>query len=228
MAHDPARERAFEELVRARSSVRAFASTPVTDAQVERVLELAGEAPSWSNTQPYRVAVANGPACDALRKDMLHAADTRIPEGEYPMLFEYPSPLKERRHATGYGLYAALGIAREDREGRAAQFRRNYAFFDAPCVLFLFAHEGLGDYAVLDAGLYLQTMLLAAQALGLATCAQAALAGYPDVVRAHFDVPAHHKLLCGVALGYAADAPVNAFRPARQPVSALRIPPRAP
>jgi nitroreductase len=224
MGQAPDLAEAFEKLLKARSSVRAFTPEPVTDAQVERILTLAGEAPSWSNTQPYVVAIANGAACDALRKDMLQAADTRVPEGEFPLLMEYPPPLKERRHATGFGLYEALGIAREDREARAGQFRRNYEFFDAPCVMFLFAHDGLGSYGVLDAGLFLQTLLLAAQALGLSTCAQAALAGYPDVVRRHFEVPDRYKLLCGIAVGHAADVPVNKFRPSRQPASALRVP----
>lgn len=220
-----AQEAAFEALLRGRSSCRAFTGA-VREDQIERVLALAAEAPSWSNTQPYLVAVANGPACDALRHDMLEASDTRVPSSEVPLLIEYPPPLKERRRATGHGLYAALGIAREDHDARARQFRRNYAFFDAPCVLFLFAHDALGAYAALDAGLYLQTLLLAARAVGLASCAQAALAAYPDVVRRHFDVPERYTLLCGVALGTAADVPVNRYRPARLPPSALRLDPR--
>jgi nitroreductase len=209
-----------------RSSIRAFKPDPVDEARLLRLLEAAGEAPSWSNTQPYLVAVANGALCEAVRKDMLAAADSRVPEGEYPIPLEYPTPLKERRQATGYGLYGVLGIERSDRPARAEQFRKNYAFFGAPVVMFLFCHEALGHYSVLDAGIWLQSLMLAATADGLGTCAQAALASYPDVVRKHFDVPAGYRLLCGLALGHPADDPVNRFRPARLPVEELLIPAR--
>ena len=214
------------DALRTRNSTRAFRPDPVDDAVLWRILDAAREAPSWSNTQPYQLAVASGAACDAIRADMLAAVDSTMPEGEYPLLVEYPTPLKERRHATGYGLYAALGIAREDRAARAAQFRKNFAFFDAPTVMFLFAHDALGVYAVLDAGIFLEALMVSATALGVQTCAQAALASFPQVVRKHFDVPAGYKLLCGLSLGYASDDVVNTYRPARLDVDGLLIKPR--
>ncbi|HBS16013.1 MAG TPA: nitrobenzoate reductase, partial [Alcanivorax sp.] len=36
----------------------------------------------------------------------------------------------------------------------------------------------------------------------------------------------HYQLLCGVSLGFAADQPVNRFRPDKLPVSELMIPRR--
>lgn len=211
--------------LRTRSSIRAFKPDAVDDAIVRRVLDAAREAPSWKNTQPYRLAVATGARCDALRQEMLAAIDTRVPEGDFSMQLDYPAPLKERTQATGYGLYAALGIAREDREARAAQFRKNWAFFDAPVAMFLFTHAALREWAVLDAGLFLEALMLAATSEGLGTCAQASLGSFPDVVRRHFEVPAEYRLLCGIAVGYAADDPVNAFRPARLSVDEILLPP---
>ena len=215
------------EALRKRNSTRAFRPDPVPDDVLRAILDAAREAPSWSNTQPYLIAMASGPKCAALRHDMLDAFDTKVPDGDYPLLVEYPTPLRERRHATGFGLYDKLGIAREDKPARAMQFRKNFAFFDAPAVLFLFAHDALGVYSVLDAGIYLGAILLAATNVGVQTCSQAALASFPDVVRKHFDVPERYKLLCGVALGYAADDVVNSFRPARLSVEQMTIPPRS-
>ena len=117
---------------------------------------------------------------------------------------------------------AAGSEVRRDRG--ATQYRRNFAFFDAPAVAFLFAHQALGSYAVLDAGVFLQTLLLAGAAEGLGTCARAALASYPHVVRRHFDVPEGYRLLCGISLGWPApDAPENAFRPGRMAVGDLLL-----
>ena len=209
-----------------RRSIRAFKPDPVEEALLRQVLDGAREAPSWSNTQPYRVALATGARLEALRKESLAAIDAGPPAPAHVTPTDYPPPLKERRQATGYGLYAALGIDKRDLEGRAHHFRKNYAFFDAPAVMFLYVHEALGEWAVLDCGLFLQSILLQATALGLGTCAQATAGSFPAVVARHFVVPERHKLLCGVSLGWSADAPVNAFRPAKAAVEELLIPPR--
>ena len=205
----------LHEALRQRSSVRAFTAEPVDEATLARVVARASESPSWANTQPYRLALASGAACERLRRDMLAAAGSEMPSPEYDLLFAYPPELQSRRRAAGFGLYAALGIPREDRDRREAQYRENFAFFGAPAVGFLFAHEALGTYAALDAGIFLQSLLLAAFAEGLGTCAQASLASYPGVVRRHFDVPAGYRLLCGVSIGRPAAHPANDFRPGR-------------
>lgn len=222
---DPEME--LHQALRSRSSVRAFEPRPVPEATLERALRAALESPSWANTQPYKLALANGEACEALRREMRRAAEHEIPNGDHPLLFDYPAELQARRRATGFGLYAAMGIERHDRERREEQYRRNFDFFGAPAVAFLYAHEALGSYSVLDAGLFLQSFLLAAKAEGLGTCAQASLASYPQVVRRHFDVPEGYRLLCGVSIGWPAEVPENRFRPARMRLHELVLAPRA-
>jgi nitroreductase len=214
----------LHQALHSRASIRAYAPRPIPPATLEHVLTQALASPSWANTQPYRLAVATDTACDELRRDLLAAVEREVPNGDHPLLFDYPPDLQARRRATGFGLYAAMGIARHDRDGREAQYRRNFAFFDAPAVAFLFAHEALGAYSVLDAGVFLQSLLLAAAAEGLGTCAQASLASYPQVVRRHFDVPDGYRLLCGISLGWPAEAPENRFRPGRMTLEELLLP----
>jgi nitroreductase len=212
--------------LKTRHSTRAFSAQPLADDVVQAILLDAREAPSWSNTQPWKVAVANGPACDALREELVAAAKTRVPAPDVPQLFEYPPLLQARRRATGFGLYEVLGIDRADKEARAKQFEKNFALFDAPCAVFLFAHRALQGYAMLDCGCFLQSLLLSATARGVQSCAQAVLASFPDLVRARFDVDDDWALVCGVALGYATDEPVNRFRPARVSLDELVAKPR--
>lgn len=204
--------------LRTRHSTRAFSRRPLADDVVKEILMDAREAPSWSNTQPWKVAVANGALADTLRAELVGAATTRVPTPEVNQLFEYPPVLQARRRATGFGLYDVLGIDRADKEGRARQFEKNFAMFDAPCAVFLFAHKALQGYAMLDCGCFLQSLLLSATERGVQSCAQAVLASFPDLIRARFDVDDDWALVCGVALGYADDAPVNQFRPARAPL----------
>jgi nitroreductase len=217
----------LHEILERRASTRAFTPEPVPPATLDRVLRAALASPSWANTQPYRLAVATDAACDALRRALLAATEREIPNGDHLLLFDYPPELQARRRATGFGLYETMGIARGDRDGREAQYKRNFAFFDAPAVAFLFAHEALGSYSILDAGVFLQSLLLAAAAEGLGTCAQASLASYPHVVRRHFEVPDGYRLLCGISIGWPDEAPENRFRPGRMPMEELLVPLRA-
>ena len=80
---------------------------------------------------------------------------------------------------------------------------------------------------MLDAGAMLQTLMLAAHARGLGTCAQGALALWSGPVREAFVVPEHYRLICGVAIGFPSDAPVNAYAPRRRPLAEVLLPTRA-
>ena len=76
--------------------------------------------------------------------------------------------------------------------------------------------EELGVYGAVDCGLYVSNFMLAAQNLGVASIAQAALASYPDFIRAHFGVPPNRKFICGISFGYGdAGHPVNGYRTER-------------
>jgi len=67
-----------------------------------------------------------------------------------------------------------------------------------------------------DCGLYVSNFMLAAQNLGVASIAQAALASYPDFIRDYFKLPPNRKFVCGISFGYAdASHPINAYRTAR-------------
>jgi nitroreductase len=232
----------LEDALRGRRSIRQFKPDPVPAEVLRACLEDAIHAPSWSNTQPCRVGVAQGAVRDGLARELGALFDQgmalqrapawkkawawltgAIPRGEFNVPLEYPADLQDARRATGFGLYGALGIDRADHAGRERQMRRNYQFFDAPVAVFVFAHEGLGAYAALDAGMFLQSFMLACHAHGLGTCAQGALAVWPVPVRRAFDVPEHYKLLVGCSVGYAADHPVNAFNPGRAPLNTLLL-----
>ena len=234
----------FANLVRTRRSVRDFLPDAIAPELLDAVLSDANTSPSWSNTQPYRLAIASGDIKDKLKAELCARYDvamkaqrggwqgklkllaTRygLPDGDFKVNFEYPKELQPARRATGHGLYALLGIDRKDHAAREQQMRRNFEFFSAPTAIFIFVHEGLHEYSVLDAGIYLQTLMLSAHANGLATCAQGALATWGGPVHAAFDIPTHYKLICGLSLGYATTAAVNQFNPGRRPSAASVLP----
>lgn len=234
----------WSEFVRSRRSVRDFRPEPVPEDVLRAVVDDALAAPSWSNTQPYRLAVASGDSADRIRTELGlrfdasaplrrggRAAQARawltrkgMPDSDFTIPLAYPEELQERRRRTGFGLYEVLGIERGDRAARDRQMRRNFEFFGAPTAIFVFVHDGLGAYSVLDAGFMMQTLLLSAHARGLATCAQGALAMWAGPVRAEFDVPDRYRLLCGISIGYASDHPVNSYNPGRPAVEDVLLP----
>ncbi|MES2947460.1 MAG: nitroreductase family protein [Pseudomonadota bacterium] len=243
--HNTTAAETFSNLVHSRRSVRDFLPTPIPQALLDAVLADANASPSWSNTQPYRIAIATGAVRDRLQTELSMRFDkgmaaqragwlgklkllvTRdgLPDGDFTTNFEYPADLQPRRRATGHGLYELLRIGRKDHAAREAQMRKNFEFFGAPTAIFVFVHSGLREFSVLDAGIFIQTLMLSAHAHGLGTCAQGALATWAGPVREAFDIPKPYKLICGVSLGYPSEHAVNRFNPGRSDAASLLLAP---
>lgn len=204
-----------DEAIRSRKSVRRFLPTPVPAAVVSHILEVAARAPSGNNVQPWRVYVLAGEARDRLCADIVKAAQ-EDPDRYQPEYAYYPTswfePYLDRRRRCGFGLYATLGIARDDTEARERQMLRNYVFFDAPVGLLVTLDRRLNTGSFMDLGMFIQNIMVAARAQGLHTCAQAAFAWFHKVVRDQLPLSEHEILACGIALGHEdPTAPENAF-----------------
>lgn len=211
----------FTRLLHERHSVRAYRPTPVPHALLQQVVALARLAPSGANLQPGAFVAVQGEVRRALTADLVHAWRHQQQEAEDYSYFPDPMPmgLKRRQMASAKALYDALGIARDDRVGRDAQFERNFHFFEAPVALVVTIAHDLGSGCYMDLGMALYGLMLAAQAHGLSTCAIGALASYPSLMRRHLALDSRTKIVCGMALGYAdPDAPVNRTRTERAQV----------
>jgi nitroreductase len=177
------------------------------------VFELAGHAPSNSNTQPWCVEVVSGAARDRLADALVaaHAAGGQSVDFPYREgLFQ--GALATRRAQFGAQLYETLGIARHDTDLLDGYNTQSLRFYGAPHVAMLFAPAETEARIAADMGIYMQTLLLAMEAHGIASCPQALLSFYADTVRAELGV-AERKLLIGIAFGYADEsAAVNTLR----------------
>jgi len=212
-----------------RMSVRAFLPNPVPREVLADLLSVASRAPSGTNTQPWKVYVLQGAsrdglvakvcqAADAVRADPALAAQYREAYDYYPE--KWVSPFIDRRRENGWGLYGLLGIGKADRDKMHAQHLRNYMFFDAPVGLVFTVDKVMGRGSLLDYGMFLQNIMLAARARGLHTCPQAAWNGYASIVLPHVGAGDNEMMVCGMALGYADPADkVNTFRTPRVPAA---------
>uniref|UniRef100_UPI003F49382B nitroreductase n=1 Tax=Ensifer adhaerens TaxID=106592 RepID=UPI003F49382B len=208
-------------LAKARYSCRAFERTPVPMADIERVLEVARTAPSDCNTQPASMFIISGKALEWLRKDMYEAAaGGRERTSDVPPIGTYTGIFQERRRDCGWSLYNAVGIERGDREASGKQALENFRFFDAPHLAVVTVHNDLKERGLFDTGIYLGHFLLAAQALGISTVPQGAIAHYADIIRKHAPIPPELRVICGVSFGYdLKDHAANSFRTARAEIS---------
>ncbi|WP_213308467.1 nitroreductase [Paraburkholderia sacchari] len=211
---------AFEALLQARHSCRAFLPDPVPASTIERVFELAQRAPSWCNAQPWKVIVTSGAATDEFREALAAHLAQSAPAPDIAFPREYRGEYLQRRRECGFQLYESVGIARGDRAASERQALENFRFFGAPHVAIVTADAALGTYGAIDCGGFVTTFLLAAASLGVAGVAQAALAMYSPFLHAHFGIPEDRVVVCGIAFGYEDAAhPANQFRTARAPLS---------
>lgn len=203
-------------LLESRWTCRAYTADAVPEETVTTLLDAAQRSASWCNTQPWQVEVVSGDALAALREALLahvlsapQSPDLAWPEG-------YPDVYGERRRECGFQLYDAVGIARDDKDARFVQMLRNFEFFGAPHVALVHTPAALGPYGAVDAGLWLQSFLLGAEALGLGATPQAALASYGAFFREWFGLGEDRMVVFGVSFGFPdRAAAVNGFRTTR-------------
>jgi nitroreductase len=113
-------------------------------------------------------------------------------------------PYIDRRRKVGLDLYGLLDIGKDEKARMHQQQGRNYNFFDAPVGLVFTIDRIMGKGSWMDYGMFLQTIMIAARARGLDTCAQAAFNHYHRVVSEHLGLDnSQEMVVVGMALGYA-------------------------
>ncbi len=210
-----------EQLLTARYSCRAFKSQSVAREVIERVLAAAQKTASWCNSQPWQITILSGDATRTFAEVMYKTASEFAPvTPDFPFPREYRGVYLERRRESGFQLYNALGIARGDKAAYQKQMLENFHFFGAPHVAIITTDEALGVYGAIDCGAYVGNFMLAAQAAGLATIPQAALASYSNVIRHHLGLGEDRRVVCGISFGFPDEShPANSYRTNRARIS---------
>ncbi|MBG9387345.1 nitroreductase [Caenimonas aquaedulcis] len=217
--------------IESRFSCRAFLPTPVARDTIADILRVASRAPSGTNCQPWKVYVLQGASRDALVGKVCAAHDAIYADPSLAASYKeeydyYPekwvSPYIDRRRENGWGLYGLLGIAKGEKDKMHAQHHRNFRFFDAPVGLMFTLDRVMGRGSLVDYGMFMENIMVAARARGLHTCPQAAWNGFGRIILPHIGAGEDEMLVCGMALGHADEShKVNAFHTPRVPVEAF-------
>lgn len=211
----------LNELIKSRYSVRNFTNDNVDIKTIREILEIASNAPSGGNIQPWKVYVVTGSAKEKLIKKALNNFDNGVQEKiEYDI---YPNPLdeeyKRRRSECARDMYTALSIKQDDTELRLSQIRENFKFFGAPVGMIVTIDSAFAENGWGHVGMFIQNICLSAVDNDMGTCLQESWSIYPETVKDFLNIPDNEVVWCGIALGYPnKEHPVNNYRTSRESI----------
>ena len=206
------------EGIKARRSIRAFKPKSITKGVMKKILQAVSNSPSYTNTQPWEVVVVSGKKKNELGRKLLELARAKAPTSrDLPTPKGWPPTLEERSRAHGAHRLGALGVARDDVEGREKLRLMNFEFYGAPCAVFLFIDGSLGEWSIFDLGLFTQNLILAAHSLGVESCLQASVTDYALEIKKFLGIAESKKLVIGISLGYPDEkAKLNTYHSLKQ------------
>ncbi|MBU1641785.1 nitroreductase [bacterium] len=210
------------DAIKGRSSTRKFLNKPVPKEIQENILDAAAMTPSGANMQPWIVYAVSNEALLTKIGDVIIAHIEA--GGEVDQFIQYYpvnwiNPYKKRRIVTGAGLYQLMEVDRHDDAKRQQMWFDNYRWFGAQTVFFVFVDNELINGAqgpLIDAGAYMQSLMLAAEGYGLSSCPQGSTTEYGKIIAKVMGVPENLALLYSVVIGYEdKGAKINSYKPQR-------------
>ena len=193
------------DAISTRKSVRSFTKKKVSNKIIKNILEVAAQAPSGSNTQPWNVHVLTGKKLkyftSEAKKEFMHNSDNLTLE-RLNYMKKYREPYVSRRRKVGWDLYQILNIKKGDFKKTKNFHAKNYEFFGAPIGIVFSIEKDLGWMSWLDYGMFIQNICLLARNYGLHTCPQAAWGLIYKKVNTLLNLKDNYTVHCGLAMGY--------------------------
>ena len=200
--------------IQTRRSVRAFKDRPIEKSILKKIILAATNAPSYSNTQPWEIAIVTGKKKrEQLIQNVYQAAYSKQKARPHlPFPKRWPEEMRKRAFLHMTRRYETVGVSKKDREGKRNEFLQNFLFFNASAVIIVYMDEGLGPWSIFDMGLFVQNLILAAHGMGLGTCIQAMSVSYPDIIAKCLGISLSKKIVVAIPMGYEdKGAPINRY-----------------
>ncbi len=217
----------YDEVVRGRRSVRGYKPDPVPKALIREVIDLAMRAPSSLNTQPWNFYVVSGEPLDRIRAGNTERMVSGVPESrEFRSHGQYEGAHRARQIEIAKQLFAAMGIARDDKDKRADWVLRGFRQFDAPVSVVVTYDRSIhgGDIAPFDCGAVTNALVNAAWSRGLGCVINSQGIMQSPVVRERAGIPDDQVIMICVALGWPDDSfPANAVVSNRKSVDEAAV-----
>lgn len=191
------------ESIKMRRSIRAFRLEPISKEVMQKILIAAGNSPSYTNTQPWEMMIVSGKKREVLSEELLKLAKNKAPKSpDIPFPTSWLPLMEKYSREHGARRLEVLGIDRNDKKGRENLRLMNFEFYGAPCAVFLFMDQSLGEWSLYDMGLFTQNLILAAHSLGVGSCIQASVAEYANEIKEFLKISKDKKLVICISMGY--------------------------
>lgn len=184
-------------------SIRKFRPEAVSAELLREVVSIAGRSPSYKNTQPWEVVIVSGRKKDDLSEHLIGLLESgATPSPDLPEPASWPPEINARIEALIRQRKEAFGIDLNSPDVRKRSKIANFRFYGAPHGIFLFQDGSLNEWSILDIGMFCQSLMLAAHAMGLGTVPQAFLTDYAGEVKKLLGIPETKRLVLGLSIGY--------------------------
>jgi nitroreductase len=217
----------FDDVVLGRRSIRGYKPDPVSPELIKEVIGLAMRAPSSMNTQPWNFYVVTGKPLDRIRRGNTEHILAGAPDSrEFRKGQPFAGRHRERQVGVAKQLFSAMGIARDDKEGRQDWVLRGFRQFDAPvCVIITYDRVLDGsDDTPFDCGAVATALVHAAWSRGLGTVINSQGIMQSRVVREHATIPDDQVIMKSIALGWPDESfPPNAVVSERKSIDEAAI-----
>ena len=175
------------EAIRSRRSVRAYKKDSVPREIIEQILELAINAPSANNLQPWEFVVVTDEEKDRLSRTLLKAYREKQVSCGSGAVKPLTEPFKQRGIQTLESMKTYIektGASVDDfvNEGSCD-------FYGAPAAVIICLDDCFSSRQMVDVGATLAYMVLAAYAYGLGTCPIGLINAYEDEIKDLLNIP---------------------------------------
>lgn len=215
-------DQTFEEVVRGRRSIRGYLDKPVSRELIEEIVAMAMRSPTSMNTQPWHFHVITGEPLDRIRKGNTERILAGEPDSrEFRRGEPFAGVHRDRQVEVAKQLFGAMGIQREDKDGRQDWVLRGFRQFDAPvCVIVTYDRElASSDDTAFDCGAATTALVNAAWSRGLGCVINSQGIMQSPVVREHAGIPDDQVIMKAVAMGWPDwDFPANSVYSHRKPL----------
>lgn len=213
----------FDDVIKGRRSIRGFLDKQVPRSIIEEVLQLAMRAPTSYNTQPWHFHVISGAPLDAIRKGNTERILSGAPDGrEFRTGAASTGVHRDRQVGVAKQLFAAMNIARDDKEARNDWVLRGFRQFDAPVSIIITFDKQIegSDIGPFDCGGITNSLVNAAWSRGLGCVINSQGVMQSSVVREIANIPDEEVIMIAVAMGWPDESfPANAVISERVTVS---------
>ena len=206
----------LEKVMTERHSTRVFSDKPIGRETLEKLLFLSTRGPSAINLQPWEFTVVMGEERQRLSRALVKTMHERNiscgPDAVRPL----PEYFIDRQRKLMDCILPSLD------EGTDFQEFINEGscnFYGAPVAIILTIDQAFSRSRLVDVGIAVGYMVLAAHNMGLGTCPIGLVTAFAEEIREMLNIPDEKNIVIGIAVGYPApDSPINRAISERAPI----------